>query len=199
MNFLAHVYLSGKSKPRLVGNFMGDFVKGAQIEQLPSEIAGGVRLHRAIDSFTDAHAVVAQSKDRLRAKYRHYAGVIVDMYYDHFLAKLWEDYHAVALRPFTQQVYASLRSHWEILPERARYMLPYMEKQNWLLAYAQAEGVNRALSGMAQRTSFESGMEQAVHDLLRSYADFEAEFQAFFPELIEFVREQVPGIELGQG
>lgn len=197
MNFLAHLYLSGQSEARMVGNFMGDFVKGAQVEQLPADIAGGVRLHRAIDHFTDTHAVVAQSKDKLREKYRHYSGVIVDMYYDHFLARLWEQYHLVSLDAFAAQAYTSLRAHWAFLPERARYMLPYMEKQNWLSAYAHPEGIDRALTGMSHRTRFDSGMQEAVQDLLAHYEAFEAEFQAFFPDLMAFVKREVPGMELG--
>ena len=197
MNFLAHLYLSGKSEPRMVGNFMGDFVKGAQVEQLPADIAGGVRLHRAIDHFTDTHPVVAQSKDKLREKYRHYSGVIVDMYYDHFLASQWEAYHASSLADFSEKAYTTVRSHWTYLPERARYMLPYMERQNWLAAYAHPEGINRALTGMAHRTRFDSGMEDAVEDLLAHYDAFQSEFEAFFPDLMALVEREVPGIRLG--
>jgi acyl carrier protein phosphodiesterase len=119
------------------------------------------------------------------------------MYYDHFLASLWKDYHAVPLELYSKRVYATVRSHWAILPERARFMFPYMERHNWLAAYAYPEGIGRALSGMAHRTRFDSGMEDAVEDLLAQYDAFQSEFEAFFPDLMAFVEQEVPGIRLG--
>jgi acyl carrier protein phosphodiesterase len=197
MNFLAHLFLSGESEPRMVGNFIADFIKGSSLDLLPEEMAGGVKLHRAIDTFTDNHPIVAQSKDKLRNRYRHYAGVIVDLYYDHFLAKLWDSYHSDPLSFYSHKAYASLRAHWQYLPSRAQYVLPYMERQNWLLHYALPEGIDRALKGMAHRTRFDSGMDEALKDLLYHYTDFEAEFREFFPDLMKFVYKEVPGIHLG--
>ena len=105
MNFLAHIYLSGNNEKLMVGNFIGDFVKGNQLDSFEKEIKQGVQLHRAIDQYTDSHIVVSQSKDKLREKYRHYSGVIVDVYYDHFLSKNWSHYHAQDLKGFTEEFY----------------------------------------------------------------------------------------------
>src|SRR5690606_17104395 len=104
MNFLAHVYLSGDNPKIMVGNFIGDFVKGGRLsERFEKDIARGIELHRAIDDFTDSHAVVLKSKERLRPKYRHYSPVIVDMFYDHILARHWNDYHPQSLPAFAEE------------------------------------------------------------------------------------------------
>lgn len=186
MNFLAHLYLSGKEDAIKIGNFIGDFVKGRQLEEYPKEVQDGIRLHREIDFYTDQHPIVMESKDRLRAKYRHYAGVIVDVYYDHFLANHWERFHDQTLPDFVSQSYALMEANAASFPERAQYMLPYMVQNNWLEGYGYVEGIRRALSGMSRRTSFRSRMEEASQDLVQEYAQFEDEFLRFFPEIDTF-------------
>lgn len=184
MNFLAHAFLSGSSEKILTGNFIGDFVKGRQtLARFEPEVARGIELHRAIDDFTDNHPVVAESKNRLRPKYRHYAAVIVDVYYDHFLARDWNQFHPQSLEHFAQRVYDVVSRHDEILPQGAKYMLPHMIRGNWLVNYAKLEGIHRALSGMASRTSYKSRMEEAVADLKNHYDLFLLEFRSFFPVL----------------
>lgn len=187
MNFLAHVYLSGDNSQLIIGNFIGDFVKGGDLTPYyDAEIIKGIDLHRAIDEFTDHHEVVQSSKNRLRPKYRHYAGVIVDMYHDHFLAKNWSDYHDVPLKDFTVQFYQLIKKNEAALPEGVKRMMPYMESSNWLLGYAEIEGLHRALSGMSRRTKFDSKMDEAVVDLSKHYLLFENEFKEFFPALKKF-------------
>lgn len=181
----------------MVGNFMGDFVKGKEIDLLEPKISEGVRLHRLIDEFTDSHSVVTESKDRLRKKYRHYAGVIVDIYYDHFLAALWQDYHPQSLGEYAEHSYQVVRSHWHLLPPKAQFMFPYMEKTNWLVSYAQINGIQRAMDGMARRTRFYSKMEESTLDLQKHYSAFQSEFQLFFPDLVKFVKAEIPEIEIG--
>jgi acyl carrier protein phosphodiesterase len=184
MNFLAHLYLSGEDSEIIAGNFMGDFVKGReQIKAFKPGIAKGIMLHRAIDMFTDSHPMVARSKARLRNKYRHYSGVIVDVFYDHFLAKNWDKFHAVPLNEYSQYAYRIIRSYKPILPDEAKHMLPYMIQYDWLYNYRTIEGINRALSGMSRRTSFESHMQHAAMDLEKYYDEFAEEFQLFFPKI----------------
>jgi acyl carrier protein phosphodiesterase len=184
MNFLAHAYLSGDDNKILTGNFIADFVKGRQaLNAFDDDIKLGIELHRLIDDFTDNHAVVSQSKDRLRPKYRHYAAVIVDVFYDHFLAKNWQQYHSVPLNEFASKVYQTIESYDAILPEGVKYMLPYMKRGNWLVNYSKLEGIERALTGMAGRTPYVSKMEQAVNDLRSDYRAYQHEFEIFFPEL----------------
>lgn len=184
MNFLAHLYLSGDNPKLMVGNFIGDFVKGKNaLEKFEPEIIRGIELHRSIDAFTDKHAIVSLSKDRLREKYRHYSGVIVDVFYDHFLAKNWPDYHSQPLLDFSLAAYKTIESYEKVLPEEVKQMLPYMKRGNWLLNYSFVEGIHRALSGMASRTTFVSKMEEASSELVTHYDAFEKEFREFLPEL----------------
>lgn len=187
MNYLAHLYLSGNQSQRMIGNFIADHVKGKMIDAFPEGIRDGIYLHRQIDQFTDSHPVVVESKVRLRADFRKYAPVIVDVFYDHFLARDWEHYHHQSLEDFSEGVYSLMHNHSEILPERTRIMLDYMRRQNWLLNYRQTEGINRALTGMSRRTTFESGMENATLHLERHYKEFEIEFDEFFADLRSFV------------
>lgn len=184
MNFLAHIYLSGEMGDLMVGNFIGDFVKGKKYDDYPRQMVKGIKLHREIDWFTDNHKIVDKSKDRLWKKYRHYAGVIIDMFYDHFLARDWSTYSAETLEEFTGKAYRVLLEKKPILPEKAQYILPYMVKHNWLLAYQDIKGIERALHGMSQRTKFESHMEKATQDLRAHYDLFSQEFHEFFPEII---------------
>lgn len=171
----------------MVGNFAGDFIKGRQaMQQFEPDIIKGIELHRAIDEFTDTHPVVQQSKNTLRPKYRHYSGVIVDVFYDHFLAKNWDQFSDNLLPDFADRAYSLLQEHGPILPHDVNYMLPYMIKGNWLVNYGHIEGIHRALSGMARRTPYESKMEEASKDLRTHYADFEKEFLSFFPQLKNF-------------
>ncbi|HRJ31128.1 MAG TPA: ACP phosphodiesterase [Cyclobacteriaceae bacterium] len=184
MNFLAHISLSGKNPKIMVGNFIGDFVKGRNLlEQFEPGIARGIELHRAIDEFTDSHPIVAKSKNRLRPGYRHYSAVIVDMFYDHLLAKNWDHYYDEFLPDFAERTYRTIESFDAILPTPVKFMLPYMTKGNWLVNYARLEGIERALSGMARRSRHESKMELAVNDLVKHYDEFTHEFSIFFPEL----------------
>lgn len=189
MNFLAHLYLSGDDPKIMVGNFIGDFVKGRNaMEQFDPVIIRGIELHRSIDEFTDSHSIVSESKNRLRPKYRHYSGVIVDVFYDHYLAKNWNEYHSELLPDFADKAYDTIQSHDSILPKEVKYMMPYMIKGNWLVNYSKTEGIHQALSGMARRTPYESKMDEATVDLVNSYDLFKAEFDNFFPQLDAFCK-----------
>lgn len=188
MNFLAHLYLSGDNPKMMVGNFIGDFVKGKHLaDKFEPEIVNGIELHRAIDSFTDSHAVVLKSKMRLRGTYRHYAPVIVDVFYDHFLAKFWDDYYSeLSLERYARHAYKTLENFHEILPEEVKQLLPYMISGNWLVNYASTEGIRRTLAGMSRRSRFDPKMDESIDDLQSSYEEFRSEFVEFFPDLEKF-------------
>ena len=184
MNFLAHLYLSGDDPEIMVGNFIGDFVRGRNVhEQFKHNIALGIELHRQIDEFTDHHDIVLESKKRLRGKYRHYAPVIVDVFYDHFLAIHWSTLHSQSLPDYAAHAYAQLEKHRPLLPARVLQMMPYMIQGNWLVNYGTTEGIHRALSGMSRRTPYDSKMDEAIHDLEKYFKEFDNEFTLFFPEL----------------
>lgn len=191
MNFLAHIYLSFGDKQVTVGNFIADSIRGNKYDHLPRRVQSGIILHRAIDTFTDAHPTVRKSTKRLHKNYGHYSGVIVDIFYDHFLAKNWERYSDVPLEEFVERFYDLLEENYDILPEGIRKMMPYMIADNWILNYAKMEGISRVLNGINRRTKNQSKMNFAILDLEEHYDKFETEFLAFFEELAVFSRQKL--------
>jgi len=191
MNFLSHLYLSGNSEGLIIGNFIADSVKGNAINDFPEEIRKGIILHRKIDTYTDSHPIVEQSKIRLREKYKKYAGVIVDIYYDHYLAINWSDYSTENFHTYTQNIYALIEQNRQHLPPKSAMFNKYMLEHNILSAYAKLEGIEKVLLGMSRRTTFESNMEHAIKDLKEHYNLFENEFRLFFPKLQQFVNLQI--------
>ena len=151
MNYLAHIFLSGDNKMVTIGNFMADGIKGKDYKKYPEDIQTGILLHRQIDTYTDSHKTVRQSTKRLHSKYSHYSGVIVDILYDHFLAKNFSTYSDVPLEDYVETFYDSLEEHYEILPSRIQKIMPYMITDNWLLSFASTEGITRVLNGMNRR------------------------------------------------
>jgi len=188
MNFLAHVYLADGSDDSIVGSLMGDFVKGRLDGRHGDAVTHAIALHRRIDSFTDAHPVVAASRARVSVERRRYAGILVDVFYDHFLARHWDDYSDVALERFTARVYAALRAHHAVLPERLQYMAPRMAAHDWLASYRHLEAVAIALDRMGERLKRGNALLGSAVELEANYAAFEADFRAFFPEVVRFVR-----------
>ncbi|MTI20203.1 DUF479 domain-containing protein, partial [Fulvivirga sp. RKSG066] len=188
---LAHMHLSGESEELLVGNFIGDFVKGKEFKNYTRKITEGILLHRAIDEYTDNHEVVSESKDKLRKKYRHYAGVIVDMFYDHFLALNWTKFHHLPLQDFSQHCYTIIEKYLKKLPRGVQYMFPYMQANDWLYNYSKVEGLQRALNGMSRRTTFDSKMESATVELKKHYDEFNSQFLSFYPDLISFSNDWI--------
>ncbi len=170
----------------MIGNFIADFVKGNKKDNYPDGIRKGIELHRAIDDYTDHHQITEDSKARLRPKYRKYSGVIVDLYYDHFLARYFDHYSQIPLREFTQRTYAILIDNQDILPDKVKEFLPFMIERNWLFNYATIDGIGRTLSGLSKRVSFENKMDESVEDLQTDYAIYKNEFHRFFPQLITF-------------
>lgn len=183
MNYLAHIYLSGTDSDVILGNFMADGIKGKKYLAYPESIQKGILLHRFIDSYTDAHPTFKQSTKRLHSKYSHYSGVIVDIFYDHFLAKNFHEYSEVPLPEYVQNFYALLEDNYAILPERIQNMMPYMIADNWLESYATIEGIGRILYQMNRRTKNRSKMNFAILELETYYHQFESEFKSFFNEL----------------
>lgn len=189
MNFLAHLYLAGSSAApayagQLVGQFIADSVPGRRLEAYPAAVQAGIRAHRAIDAFTDQHPVVRRGTARLRAAGSgKYAGVVSDVFMDHFLARSFDEFSAESLAGFAQRVYAQLATWQADFPGPVQHFFPYLVQHNWLLHYAEVAGIGRALQGLSRRASPGSGMDTAVHELTRHYAAYEADFREFFPQL----------------
>lgn len=190
MNYLAHIYLSGNNNLVTIGNFIADGIKGKDYTKYHKDIQTGILLHRHIDTFTDAHAIVRKSTKRLHENYGHYAGVIVDIFYDHYLAKNWNKYSSVPLNEYVNCFYELLQDQYDILPLRIKKMMPYMISGNWLLSYASLDGIAKVLQGMNTRTKNRSGMDKATKELDMFYLEFENEFTLFFEELITFTKEK---------
>jgi len=186
MNFLAHIFLSFGDDEITIGNFIADSIRGNKYDHLPERVQKGILLHRAIDTYTDAHPITKQSSKRLHINHGHYSRVVVDIFYDHFLARNWKTYSDTSLDHYVSQFYELLDTHYPILPLGVQKMMPYMIGDNWLLNYAHIEGINRVLNGMYRRTKEKSNMNFAVLDLQEHYDLFESEFHAFFEELIIF-------------
>jgi len=191
MNFLAHIFLSGDNEYVKIGNFMADNIHGRKPEDFPPLIQKGIWLHRAIDSYTDAHPVFRQSTKRLHPVYHHYAGVIVDIFYDHFLAKNWETYHEQPLKEYIEEFYKSLQENFSLLSDGTKKIVPYMIEHNWLGTYASIDGIGKILSQMDNRTKNKSGMRQSVYELREFYSEFEEEFTLFFSSLQAFAKNKL--------
>nr|WP_299385372.1 acyl carrier protein phosphodiesterase [Allomuricauda sp.] len=190
MNFLAHIYLSFDDPQITLGNFFADHIRGNKYKHFPEGIQKGVILHRAIDTFTDSHPIAKQSSKRLHKNYSHYSRVIVDIYYDHFLAKNWPDYSKVHLKDYVEKFYDLLEDNYGLLPLATQRMVPYMISNNWLYSYASLDGISKVLDGMNRRTNNKSKMNFAILDLEEHYGAFENEFKLFFEELITFSRHK---------
>ena len=186
MNFLAHIYLSGDDDFIKIGNFMADGIRGKEYLNFPDQIKKGILLHRQIDTFTDAHPIFRKSKHRLHKNYGHYSGVIIDIFYDHFLAKNWGAYSATNLNDYTANFYNLLQQNNASLTLRVKNMLPHMIKNNWLLSYQTVNGIEKIVTQMDYRTQNLSNMRFSVNELNLFYTDFETEFSLFFAEIIEF-------------
>lgn len=185
MNYLAHLYLSGGNEGLMLGNFMADFLNGPQQGKHEPAIMEGIRLHHAIDAFTDRHPVVKQGYQRLKPIYGRYGAVIIDVFYDYLLAQNWEAFAEMPLKEFAQSVYQVLEANQDKLPPKAQYVLPHMVKHDWLSNYAGTYGISKALEGLSRRASFENKMDQAIQTLQHDFELFNEEFLCFFPEIIE--------------
>lgn len=188
MNFLAHIYLSGDNDFIKIGNFMADGIRGTNYSHYPADIQKGILLHRAIDTFTDAHPVFRKSKHRLHQNYGHYSGVITDILYDHFLAKNWTSYSDTPLDSYAQSFYTILKENYTLLNEKTQQMLPYMIGRNWLVNYATIEGLTTTLFQMDHRTKNRVHMQNAIVELQRYQLEFEEEFTLFLKNCNFFVK-----------
>lgn len=185
MNFLAHAYLSGEDPLVRTGNFVADAVKGSAHDRFPPAMQKGILLHRFIDHYTDHHPVVEESKKKLRERFGKYAGVVADVFYDHYLAVNWDKHHRSPLGDFINETYAILNRNFEILPDRSKQFIPFLIRQNWLGSYASKEGISDVLLRMSVRVGRPSGMERAAEELDERYDLYADHFKDFFPDLIK--------------
>lgn len=188
MNCLAHALIASRRGESIVGNLLGDFVHGRVDDRYDADFAQGIRIHRAIDAFTDAHPRTLVSRQRLRPPYRRWGGVLIDVFFDHFLANDWSTYNDATLREFADHVYADLAHRREELPARMRGFAHYMTSTDLLVAYREVSGIDRALKGLSARVRRDNPLHDASGELVRLFAELEGDFRAFFPDLLEEFR-----------
>ena len=190
MNFLTHLFLSNGAPEILVGNLMGDFVKGRLDGRFPPGIKQGILLHRQIDSFAGQNRHFLRSKRRLDRSFGHYRGVLVDLFYDHFLAAHWEDYADVPLSVFISNAWRVLCEHKEYLPDKLQRIMPFMFR-DWLPSYTDISGIAVVLQRISLRLKRENRLGEGTEALSRHYGVLYGDFQKFIPELIAFSASKV--------
>ncbi len=189
MNYLAHLHLGGPQPGQLLGSLYGDFVKGSLQGRYAPDIEAAIRLHRRIDVFTDGHPLVRVAVARFPAERRRYAGILLDLFFDHCLACHWDDYADEPLALFTGRVYRTLAAEAE-LPGRLALIAPRMAEQDWLGSYREFAVFERVLPNMQRRLSRPEGLAGALVELERLYPRLLEDFRAFYPELIDFAQAQ---------
>ena len=195
MNVLAHIYLSGDSDEIIIGNYIGDYVKGRDYLRYPEKVRKGIIIHRNIDAFTDKHPVVHRSKILFSKKYHKYAGVVTDIPYDHYLTKEWDFFSRRPLESVTYQFYRAMVNNYDILPAKVKERIPFFIINNWLESYRTSKGLKSVLKAMSRRTSLPNESRYAIKTFKKNYYSLNDDFMEFFPQLIEFV-EQDFGIQL---
>lgn len=188
MNWLAHLFVSADTPHAWIGNLIGDFARGLDPNSLHPAVRTGFQQHRAVDRFTDAHPMHRASRARFFEPYRHFSGVLVDLYYDHFLANAWEQYRAEPLEAFVDRVHRVLSEHEDLLSPELRAAAPRLEYHGWLRSYQDEAGLARVLAGIERRSKREIDLRSSLQVLDRERAELEAEFHTFFPELIRYCR-----------
>jgi acyl carrier protein phosphodiesterase len=191
VNYLAHIHLAGPDPEAQIGALLGDFVKPAGADTFPPVMQREIRLHRAIDAFTDSHPVVLAAKGLFRKETRRYSGIVLDVYYDHVLAREWSAWSDEPLMRFTHRFYAALSAVRGTLPERLERLTPYLVAEDWLGSYARFDGVDRAIRRLSTRLSRGAeGMVGGLQDLRAHDAEFAAGFAVFYPALMAHVRSE---------
>lgn len=192
MNYLAHLRLAPAQPLLRLGNLLGDFVRGVDLGTLPAAVRQGIAQHRAIDRFTDAHPVFRQSRARLDAPFRRFSGVLVDVFYDHFLALGWDRHgDGRSLAEFVAAIHGELDAHQELLPPRLREALPRMRQQDWLGSYGDLAAIDRTLARMARRLRHANPLATGGEQLRRHHAALRCDFDQFFPQLQAHVRSVI--------
>ncbi|MBH8572629.1 DUF479 domain-containing protein [Nostocaceae cyanobacterium CENA369] len=192
MNWLAHLFLSEPNVESRLGNLLADIVKGSARQTLNSHLQRGIECHQVIDKFTDTHIVVQRSKERIDLNYRRFSGVLVDVFYDHFLAKNWSDYSHVTLDEFTAEIYESFQAYQGEIPAIVSEVINRVATEDWLGSYRNVVGVENTLERISKRLSRKLNrsfiLTNAVSELITHYDAFEYDFQEFFPELFFHVQ-----------
>ena len=183
MNFLAHLYLSGDDEGLIIGNFIGDEIKGNKWQLLDEDVARGVLMHRQIDHYTDTHPICQEVSHQIRPYFGKWAGVALDLCWDHFLAKSWNEHHSSKLKDFSTSTYSFLKENKGRLPDQSRHMLRYMSQYDWLFNYSRLEGMDSSYRGLSRRIGRENSLHRGAEMIVAEHDFLEQKFNEFFPEL----------------
>jgi acyl carrier protein phosphodiesterase len=186
MNFLAHALLAGKTPALVVGGVIGDWIKGPLPGGLPPDLAQGVALHRAIDAFVETHPAFNKSRSRVSPARRRYAGVLVDIFYDHVLARDWDRYHAESLPIYCQSVYSHIQARSMDMPELATSAMGLMAQENWLQSYAGLNGIADVLIRMSQRARRPNPLAGGEEEFLSSPSGYAQDFEWLLRDISRF-------------
>ncbi len=190
MNYLAHLHLGGQRPEELLGSLYGDFVKGRLQGQYSPLIESAIQLHRSIDVFTDKHPLVDQSLSRFTQTRRRYAGIVLDVFFDHCLARDWAQYAQGPLERFTSGFYQVLVAQPH-LPSRLAAIAPHMAAHDWLGSYRDFETLDRVFLGISRRLSRPEELAGAMRDLNALYQPLSEDFRAFYPQLQAFAASEL--------
>ncbi|MCY7290602.1 MAG: ACP phosphodiesterase [Ferruginibacter sp.] len=184
MNYLAHAFLSFNNTDLLVGNMISDYVKGKKQFEYSASIQAGIKLHRAIDEFTDTHEATFEIKKYFKPAYRLYAGAFTDVVYDYFLANDANEFtNHNSLKIFTQKTYKMLEGQTVHFPEKFAAMFPYMQAQDWLYHYQFNEGMQKSFGGLARRAKYMEETDTAYQIFLTNKDSIKAWYNIFFPQV----------------
>jgi acyl carrier protein phosphodiesterase len=190
LNYLAHSYLSFQQTDLIIGNFIADSIRGNHFDGLTEGIIKGISLHRKIDTYTDAHPVFLTSKHRFSKDFDKYSGALMDIFYDHYLAKNFHNYSNQSLQEYSNDIYSLLRNNYELLPEHAKRFYGYMTERNILFHYSSLKGIETVLTHLSGRIRNRYELQLAVPILQANYQEIEEEFFIFFDDLQAFCKEQ---------
>lgn len=188
MNYLSHLYLSGPSDGVKLGNFIGDYVKGNRFSLYPPEIRKGILLHRQIDSFMDEHPLSHASAELFRARYTRFSRVIIDVVYDHYLAKNWDKYSDQSLHDFVNEVHKLFITNYFILPPQVRQFLPFLIRSRRMENYQHLSGIEKTLKIMANHTVLPDHSAWAVEQIVKNDDQLQEQFTGFFEDIREMCR-----------
>lgn len=188
MNYLAHLFLVKDTPESLIGNLLGDFAKGSIQHLYTAEIRKGIELHRSVDTYTDSHHIFRASKRLIADRRRRFSGILVDVFYDHFLARHWNEYSNVALDDFSSRVYKILADNQAILPQSLLQIVPMMQAYDLLASYKEIRGIDNALKRIATRIKWQNNLADGIEDLVANYQQLEVDFCAFFPEVVNYAK-----------
>ncbi|NMT63610.1 acyl carrier protein phosphodiesterase [Marinobacter orientalis] len=189
MNHLAHLFLSPDSAQARVGSLLGDFARGIVPADLPARVRAGLYHHRAVDAFTDRHPEVIASKQLFSSQRRRFAGVALDILYDHYLLRNWEQFSHLDPDTFISQVYGELDAHSSLMPEHMQRVTQQIVRHDWFHSYMELENIGYALDRVAGRIRFRNAFSGIIEEIEEHNDELEHRFLRFFPELKHFAKE----------